>query len=191
MDKEIGKAKSIDEWIVHVRGKPIEEAIFINYLIEELGYTPQEVHNSLELSRGVISRRLKLLTLSPKLIKRIQNGEIKPRTAYYISKLPKNQQTNYETQEKVTLKEIHSKVRETLMSEAFKDLLNEPIIIEKEEKLDSSFSVLEHAKELIESLCNLVENEPEILSDIRSEAHSLREIFFEYIISSGKEEEVI
>ena len=127
--KEIGEARTIEEWVIHVRGKPIEEAELIHILLEK-GYEYKDIVKLTSLSKPVISRRLTLLTLTPNLIRRVKDGDIRPRTAYYLSKLSEEEQVKYEEQKRVTLKEVEARVRENIISKEILDELETPFPVE-------------------------------------------------------------
>jgi ParB-like chromosome segregation protein Spo0J len=95
-------------------------------LIEKFG-NQQTVAKMLEISQGQISKRLRLLNLLPPLQKRLLNGELRPSTAYALSKLPDHVQKEYVNKERIFLKEVEAKRRKLTISKELEDLLETPI----------------------------------------------------------------
>ena len=132
MIKEIGEAKSIEDWIVHVRGNPLKEAELIQYLLstkneEGKDRTQHEVAKMMSLSQGGVSKRLRLLNLIPELQNRVLNAELLPSTAYQISRLPQNKQREFLKADYVTLVEASEAARQQAVSKELLDLLESPL----------------------------------------------------------------
>jgi len=125
---EIGELKKIDAkdiiYLFHKSGNPIDEALMIERLMKDR--TQHEVATILEISQGQISKRLRLLKLHPILQERLRSGQLRPSTAYILSKLPPEAQQEYVNREKVTLKEVEAKHRQQVISKEFMDLVDKP-----------------------------------------------------------------
>lgn len=124
--EEIGEARDIEKWLVHVRGKPLEEAELISSLML-MGYKQQDVAKKMDLSQAQVSKRLTLLSLSPALKQRVRKGEIKPNTAYVLSRLPKDEQKKYEEMKRVFLKDVEKVRRDFALTHELLELLESPI----------------------------------------------------------------
>lgn len=123
---EIGELKEIDakeiKYLFHKSGNPINEALMLQDLMQN--YTQQEVSKTLEISQGQISKRLRLLRLHPVLQERLKTGEIRPSTAYVLSKLSPETQKEYMNQEKITLKEVEERRRKEVISKEVMETLD-------------------------------------------------------------------
>lgn len=131
---EVGKLKEIDskdvKWLYHKSGSPIEEAYMIKRLMDEDGLTQSEVAGKLEISQGQVSKRLRLFSLLPQFQDKLRRGELRPSTAYALSRLPLERQKDFLTEKNVFLKAVEAKTRELAVSEELAELLEKPIKIE-------------------------------------------------------------
>lgn len=151
--KEIGEARQIHDTLVHVRGKPLEEAYFIESLMKTQNketnepYKQSEVAKLMGLTQGQISRRLALLNLIPKLQDMLKEGKMKPRTAYILSKLPKEEQAHMAAETYITMEMAEAKRRGMVISEDVMTLLETPIPI-IDEDCDHEFVCIHCGKKL-------------------------------------------
>lgn len=105
---EIGEVRKVEvrglKALYHKTGNPVKEARFLRDVLDR-GMSQHDVARELGISQGHISRRLALLErLTPALLRRVEDGEITPGTAYVLSRLSKSAQKAFEDREKVTLK---------------------------------------------------------------------------------------
>lgn len=135
---EIGELKEIDakevKYLFHKSGNPIEEALMIQDLMRDR--TQQEVAKILEISQPQISKRLRLLHLHPILQERLKNGNLRPSTAYVLSKLPTQVQRLYLNQEKVTLREVEAKRRQQAISKEVMEILEKNVQFQDSKTFD-------------------------------------------------------
>jgi hypothetical protein len=132
MKKEIGEARQIESTLVHVRGKPLEEAKFIRKLLKtpkEDGeyYTQAEIADLMSITQGYISKRLSLLNLVMPLRHMLSEGKMKASTAYVLSKMPKKKQKEFAKLDYVTLDAAKAAQRKLTFTEEVFDLLETPV----------------------------------------------------------------
>lgn len=130
---EIGEAKGIDletkKYIVHARGNPAREALLIRNL-RKRGWTQPKIAKAMGLSQSQISKREFLVNhLIYGLLLRLLKGQIRPSTAYILSKLPIEEQRRYGSKKKITLREVKEKRRNLTMSKDLISLLQAPITV--------------------------------------------------------------
>lgn len=116
---EIGEVRKVEvrglKALYHKTGNPVKEARFLRDVLDR-GMSQHDVARELGISQGHISRRLALLErLTPALLRRVEDGEITPGTAYVLSRLSKSAQKAFEDREKVTLKAAEEAVRENVV----------------------------------------------------------------------------
>jgi len=117
--REIGSVKEIDieqlRLIYHKAGNPAEEALMLKELLNR-NLKQADIAKLLEVNQAQISRKLKLLQLTPELFKRVLAGEIKARTGYQLARLPKEKQAEFEAVERVTMKISEAAVRDMVLN---------------------------------------------------------------------------
>lgn len=92
------------------------EARMLKRLLDA-GRTQEGLAALLQVSQAQISKRIRLLKLTPKLFEKLNRGDLKPSIARELAKLPQKDQAAYEKNEKITLKDIREATRqETLKS---------------------------------------------------------------------------
>ena len=68
---EIGKMKEInveeikEKYAIHLRGRPIEEALFFKKLQEVKGWSQTKIAEEVGTSQSDVSRKMRLLNLTP------------------------------------------------------------------------------------------------------------------------------
>lgn len=100
-----------------INQNPAVEAEMLKSLMDGF-YTQPELSELLGISQPQISKRLKLLNLTPALFKKLKTGELLPSIARELAGFDKNVQKKYEEKEKVTLKEVLNKRRRVNLSSA-------------------------------------------------------------------------
>ena len=126
MSREIGSAKEIAEYIIHIEGKPIEQALAIKDLLDK-GYSQKDIAKMLGWSQSRVSQRLALLKLHPKLIEKALEGKISKWAAWNLAHLPQEEQLKYIDKDKITSKEVHNARRKYTVSQELISLLSKPI----------------------------------------------------------------
>jgi len=124
--REIGTSKVIQNYLLHLEGRPIEQALMIKDLLDR-GWTQQEIGKHVGWSQSKISVRLKLLDLHPELQERAKRGDIPPTIAWKLANMPLEKQKEYIAKEKILLKEVEKEKRNIALSEEVKALLDEEI----------------------------------------------------------------
>lgn len=126
-EKEVGEAREIAQedakFLYHTSDNPAEEALMIHALIEK-GMSQRKIAKETGLSPATITKRYKLLELPKELFQKILDGELKPSTAYQLTKLPEEWQKQFVGKEKITLDEVE-KLRKSLVSKEVMELLEE------------------------------------------------------------------
>jgi len=128
---EIGKVverEDLDQvYRVHFPGRPIEEALFFKKLQEVKGWSQTKIAEEVGTSQSDVSRKMRLLNLTPKLQERLKKGEITSSKGAKLSTLPKDIQKEFEDKEDFTLKDIRERKRQYHISQEVKDVLNTPM----------------------------------------------------------------
>lgn len=120
--REIGSEEGEVDFLYHTSRNPAQEALMIKDLREK-EMTQGEIAEKMGISQGQVSKRLNLLELPDKLFQRVLDGELRPSTAYELSKLPDNIQAQYVNEEKVTLEAV-KKMGKALKEENLAKILN-------------------------------------------------------------------
>jgi len=131
--REIGSVTEIDiaelRLVYHRAGNAGQEAVMLKELLDR-GLKQSDIAKLLETHQAQISRKLKLLQLTPALFQRVVNGEIKARTGYQLARLPKEKQAEFESSERVTMKSAEEEVRRMVLNadviSLIKDFEEEP-----------------------------------------------------------------
>jgi ParB-like chromosome segregation protein Spo0J len=133
MEKEIGREQKIADYLFHLEGKPIEQALAIKDLLDN-GYTQKEIAKAMGWTQSQISKRLRLLKLIPELIEKVKNGEIRPSIAQKLASLPPEKQKEYLNKEKILMKDVEKDIRNYSLSKDIINIIETPI--EPEAKFD-------------------------------------------------------
>jgi len=123
--KEIGSLKEIEEYLVHIEGRPIQQAKMIKDLLDR-GWTQRRISEATGWSPPLISSKLKLLNLIPELQERAEKGDIIPSVAWSLSCLPPDVQRKY-ARKSPTLEEVERERRRLALTDEIKELLDEEI----------------------------------------------------------------
>ncbi len=94
---------------------PIETAIAIKQLIDNYGFTQDQVAEKIGKSRPVIANSLRLLTLEPEILTLVEKGKLAPAIARAIITLPREQQISLGKKacdDKMTAREVEKAVQE-------------------------------------------------------------------------------
>lgn len=132
--KEIGRAREIrakELYLHHRRGNPLEEALLIKEL-QDLEFTQHRIGKEMDLTQGQVSKRLRLLQLTPTLQERVKTGALRPSTAYQLSKLPKEIQKKLEHQDEITLRQAEFLRRNEVITKEIMELLDTEINLPSE-----------------------------------------------------------
>ena len=96
---------------------PIETAVAIKQLIDNYGFTQDEVAIKIGKSRPVITNTLRLLNLEPEVVTLIEKGKLSPAIGKVIVTLPRDQQISLAKKScdgKMTSKEVEEAVHNLL-----------------------------------------------------------------------------
>ncbi len=99
---------------------PIETAIAIKQLIDNYGFTQDEVANKIGKSRPVIANTLRLLSLEPEVLTLVEKGKLMPAIARAIITLPRDEQialAKKACDDKMTARDVEKAVQEMLRPE--------------------------------------------------------------------------
>jgi len=117
--REIGAAEDIEleKEIerVHYRGSPFEEAELIKRM-GDAGFSQKEIGSRLRLSQPQVAKRLALFNLTPRLFARLRDGSLRPSVAYMLSRMGAEAQTRFESERRVTVKDVSTQRRSALIS---------------------------------------------------------------------------
>ncbi len=94
---------------------PIETAIAIKQLIDNFGFTQEEIATKLGKSRPVIANTLRLLNLEPEVLTLVEKGKLQPAIARAIITLPREQQIQLAkkaSDDKMTARDVEKTVQE-------------------------------------------------------------------------------
>ena len=94
---------------------PIETAMAIKQLIDNYGFTQDEIAQKLGKSRPVIANSLRLLTLEPEVLTLVEKGKLQPAIARAIITLPREQQilmAKKASDGKMTARDVEKSVQE-------------------------------------------------------------------------------
>ena len=150
---EIGKMKEINveeikkKYAIHLSGKPIREALFFKKLQEIKGWSQTKIAEEVGTSQSDVSRKMRLLNLTPKLQERLKKGEITSSKGAKLSTLPKDIQKEFEDKSHFTLKDIQERKRQYHISQEVKDVLNTPMPTATPEKEAETEEETEEIKE--------------------------------------------
>ena len=128
--KEIGSARELAEYLLHLEGEPIEQAAMIEDLLGK-GWTQEQIGKAVGWSQPQISSRLKLLDLHPELQERARKGEIKKSVAWELASMPLEEQERFIGQEKILLKDVEEERRRLALTDEVMDVLNAPLLPEE------------------------------------------------------------
>jgi len=128
--KEIGSARELAEYLLHLEGEPIEQAVMIEDLLGK-GWTQEQLGEAVGWSQPQISSRLKLLDLHPELQERARKGEIKKSVAWELASMPLEEQERFIGQEKILLKDVEEERRKLALTDEVMDVLNAPLLPEE------------------------------------------------------------
>jgi len=131
--KEIGSLKRIEKYLLHLEGKPIEQAKMIQDLLNK-GYTQQKISKVTGWPQSMISLKLKLLNLIPELQEKAESGDIIPSTAWALSCLPPKRQRKYAKKQRITLEEVERERRSLAITGEVRSLLDKEIPGESREE---------------------------------------------------------
>jgi len=124
--KEIGEARKIEKYLLHLEGKPIDQAIMIKDLLNK-GWTQEKLAEHIGWSQSKISFKLKLLDLHPKLQERAQRGELRPSVAWNLANMPRVIQEKYIDMPEIKLKDVRAERRRLAITDEIMEVLNEPL----------------------------------------------------------------
>lgn len=110
-------------------GDPVKQAVWIREVMRRKGWTQTEAarEDHLNLSSPTISRFLRLLELTPKLLDRVRKGNIAKTTAYKLSKLPREKQKEVEDYDKITVEDARDLYRRYKRKETITDGVKETL----------------------------------------------------------------
>ena len=94
---------------------PIETAMAIKQLIDNYGFTQEEIATKLGKSRPVIANSLRLLNLEPEVLTLVEKGKLQPAIARAIITLPREQQMQLAkkaSDDKMTARDVEKTVQE-------------------------------------------------------------------------------
>lgn len=94
---------------------PIETAMAIKQLIDNYGFTQDDIAQKLGKSRPVIANSLRLLTLEPEVLTLVEKGKLQPAIARAIITLPREQQISLAKKAsdgKMTARDVEKNVQE-------------------------------------------------------------------------------
>jgi ParB-like chromosome segregation protein Spo0J len=134
MEKEIGREQKIADYLFHLEGKPIEQALAIKDLLDK-GHTQKEIAKAMGWTQPQISKRLRLLKLIPELVEKVKNGEIRPSIAQKLASLPPEKQKEYLNKGKILMKDVEKDIRVFSLSKEIVDIIETPMIEEEEEMI--------------------------------------------------------
>lgn len=100
---------------------PIETAMAIKQLIDNYGFTQDQVAEKIGKSRPVIANSLRLLTLEPEVLTLVEKGKLAPAIARAIISLPREQQialAKKACDDKMTARDVEKAVQELMRPEA-------------------------------------------------------------------------
>jgi len=132
--REIGEARKIEKYLLHLEGKPIDQAIMIRDLLSK-GWTQEKIAEHIGWSQSKISFKLKLLDLHPKLQERAQRGELLPSVAWNLANMPREAQEKYVGVSKIRLKDVREERRRLAITDEIMEVLNEPLPDKSESKI--------------------------------------------------------
>jgi len=128
--REIGEVRAIKEYLFHLEGNPVEQALAIKNLIDG-GMTQREIGRLMGWAQSSIASRLRLLRLHPKLRERAMRGELSKSVCYELAGMPLEEQERYVDEERVLLKEVEQRRRKLALTKEVMDVLNTPLQPEK------------------------------------------------------------
>ena len=112
---------------------PIETAIAIKQLIDNYGFTQDEVADKIGKSRPVVANSLRLLTLEPEVLTLVEKGKLAPAIARAIISLSREQQITLAKKacdDKMTARDVEKAVQELLRPEAVVSKKSTPLSAE-------------------------------------------------------------
>lgn len=108
----------------------LEESQAYNTIMQDYGYTQQELANTLGKNQSTIANKLRILKLSPKVQKIIVENNLTERHARALLKLP-SEEHQVAILEKVIKQELNVKRTEQLIEQMLVDITKEEIIKHK------------------------------------------------------------
>ncbi len=112
---------------------PIETAMAIKQLIDNYGFTQDEVAAKIGKSRPVVANTLRLLSLEPEVLTLVEKGKLLPAIARAIITLPREQQivlAKKACDDKMTARDVEKTVQETLRPEVTMTKKSTPLSME-------------------------------------------------------------
>lgn len=84
---------------------PVIEAKAIKKLMDR-GHTQREIAKAMGVDRSQVAKRALLLKLTPRLLHKLEKGQLRPSVARELAQLSEEEQRRYEERDNVTLKEV-------------------------------------------------------------------------------------
>ena len=112
---------------------PIETAVAIKQLIDNYGFTQDEVAQKIGKSRPVVANSLRLLSLEPEVLTLVEKGKLQPGIARAIITLPREQQiliAKKASDGKMTAREVEKTVQELIRPEIAQAKKSNPLSME-------------------------------------------------------------
>ncbi|RLE88681.1 MAG: hypothetical protein DRJ67_01535 [Thermoprotei archaeon] len=139
MRREIGTAKEIKEYLIHLEGSPVEMAEAIYDLMKRHGLSQREIAKILGWSQQKVSCVLRLLSLDPELKRAVKEGRLRVTAAYRLASMPPEAQRKFAEKvrrgEKVRVKDVEEEAKRIAIEELRDiieaDLLDTPPVVEE------------------------------------------------------------